>query len=78
MVVSNWKDSTFAQTLAQGGLNAAMKANPIGTVITIIGLAITAGTALYENWDKIKKFAEDLGKGIKTHFGNIKKDIVGT
>lgn len=77
-LMNKWKDSTFAQTLAQGGLNAALKANPIGTVITLIGLAITAGTALYENWGTIKKFAEDLGASIKTHFGNIKKDIVGT
>lgn len=70
-----WKESTLIQTIAQEGLNAVLKANPLGVVITIIGLAVTAGVALYENWDKIKAGAEALGKSISAHFNNIKTDI---
>lgn len=51
-----WKASTFAQTLAQHGLNAALIANPIGLIVVGIGLAIAAGVALYKNWDKIVLF----------------------
>ncbi|WP_144932232.1 hypothetical protein [Paenibacillus sp. 32O-W] len=41
-------------TLAQHGLNAAMRANPIGTIITLLGLLVTAGIYVVENWEEIK------------------------
>ncbi|MFD3271523.1 phage tail tape measure protein [Paenibacillus dendritiformis] len=41
-------------TLAQHGLNAAMKANPIGMIITLLGLLVIAGKYVIQNWEKIK------------------------
>lgn len=63
-----WKASTFAQTLAQEGLNVALKDNPIGLVITIIGLLIVAGIALYMHWDDVKAAAVKVWDGIKATF----------
>ena len=40
----------------QLSLNAAMKANPIGMVVTAIYLLITAGILLWKNWDTISEF----------------------
>jgi len=60
-----WKLSTLAQTLAQGGLNAVMSANPIGIVITAIGLLVGAGIALYMNWDKVSAFLITVWDNIK-------------
>lgn len=71
-----WKASTIAQTIATKGLNGAMKANPIGVVITLIGLLVAAGVALYKNWDKVKAFAGQLWDKLKTVFGNIKDSAV--
>jgi tape measure domain-containing protein len=44
----------WVQTTAQLGLNAAMRANPIGFIVTLIGLAIVAGTYLINNWEQVK------------------------
>jgi tape measure domain-containing protein len=41
-------------TLAQHGLNAAMRANPIGFVITLLGLLYVAGTYIVQNWETVK------------------------
>jgi hypothetical protein len=41
-------------TLAQRGLNAAMRANPIGFVITSLGLLVTAGLYVIKNWEQVK------------------------
>lgn len=75
-LMKDWNENTVIQTIAQKGLNAAMDANPIGTVITLIGLCVTAGVALYENWGTIKKVAGELKTSIETHFNNIKTDII--
>lgn len=45
---------------AQWALNVALNANPIGLVITLIGLLIGAGIWLYKNWDKVKEAAANL------------------
>ena len=37
-----------------------MSANPIGFVITAIGLLIGAGILLYRNWDTVKAKAFEL------------------
>jgi phage-related minor tail protein len=74
-LIDAWKASTIIQTIAQEGLNAALRANPIGVVITIIGALIAIGVALYMNWDTIKEKALGLWDGIKTTFGNIKTFI---
>lgn len=39
---------------AQQGLNAAMKANPIGVVITLLGLLVLAGMYVVKNWQTVK------------------------
>jgi Flp pilus assembly pilin Flp len=36
-------------------LSAAMIANPIGLIITLIALLVTAGIVLYRNWDTVKE-----------------------
>lgn len=71
-----WKNSTIAATIANKGLNVVMRENPIGIVITLIGLLVAAGTALYMNWDKVKAFAGQLWTKLKTVFGNIKDTAV--
>jgi archaellum component FlaC len=43
-------------TAAQWLLNVAMNANPIGLIITAIGLLITVGLVLWRHWDKITSF----------------------
>ena len=56
-------------------LNAVMKANPIGLVVTAIGLLVSAFTLLYQNnesfrefvnglWEKVKEFGTNLWKWV--------------
>lgn len=65
-----WRDSTFAMTLAQKGLNIALRENPIGLVITGIGLLVAAGVYLYRNWDTVKTKALEIWVGIKNAFAD--------
>lgn len=69
--------ATGSATIAQTGLNAALAANPIGVVVLAITALVTAGVALYKNWDQIKAAASSLWQNIKTTFGGIKDSIVG-
>lgn len=62
-------------TTAQLGLNAAMRANPIGFVVTAIGILVAAGVLLYKNWDVIKAKAIELWSIIKTKFNDIKNAV---
>ena len=75
LLYATWQASTFAQTLAQYGLNAALLANPIGLVIIAIGALVAAGVALYMHWDKVKAMASNLWNSLKTTFGNIKNYV---
>lgn len=68
--------ATGAATAAQTGLNAAMSANPIGTVILLIEGAIAVGVLLYKNWDTVKAKAGEVWNSIKTAFGGIRDSIV--
>lgn len=77
-LMTAWKASTLAQTLAQGGLNAVLAANPIGLVVLAIGALIAAGVALYMNWDTVKAKAQELWVKIKTVFDNMKSSVLGT
>ena len=66
-----YKASTIAQTIAQGGLNAVMAANPFALVVLGIAALIAIGVALYMNWDVVKTTAMNLWSSIQTVFGNI-------
>ena len=55
-----YQASTFASTLATQGFNAALRANPIGMVVTAVGLLIAGGVLLYQNWDTVKNKAIEL------------------
>ena len=66
-----YKASTIAQTIAQGGLNAVMAANPFALVVLGIAALIAIGVALYMNWDVVKTTAMNLWSSIQTIFGNI-------
>ena len=58
-----YQASAFASTVATHGLNAALRANPIGLVVTGIGLLVAGGVALYRNFDTVKtKTIELWGK----------------
>lgn len=54
-----------ATTVAQKGLNAAMKANPIGLVITAITLLVGAIVWLYQNNETARKIIDAAWNGIK-------------
>lgn len=58
-------------TVKQWLLNAAMNANPLGWVATLIGVLVAAGIALYMNWDKVKATAQSLWATVKDVFGKI-------
>ena len=52
-------------------LNTAMRANPVGAVITAFGLLVTAGVALWKNWDTIKAKVSELWDWVSNFFGKI-------
>lgn len=54
-------------------LNLAFAANPVGLIVTGIGLLIAAGAALIVAWDPVKEFFVDLWEKLKSGLG-----ILGT
>ncbi|OXS74918.1 hypothetical protein B1B04_08500 [Lysinibacillus sp. KCTC 33748] len=66
-----FKSSTLLSTIATKGFNAALRANPLGMVVTAIGLLVTAGVYLYQNWDTVKEKAGELWGKVKEVFGAI-------
>lgn len=60
-----FKNSMTLSTIATQGFNAALRANPIGMVVTAIGLLVTAGVYLYQNWDTVKEKAGMLWERLK-------------
>lgn len=60
MATSAQAGVTTTATLAQHGLNAALRANPIGAVITLVTALVAVGVTLYQNWDTVKKYGEKL------------------
>ena len=62
-------------TTAQGLLNAVMTANPFGAIATVIGLLVSAGIALYMNWDTVKAKAEELFTKLSEIWENIKTTV---
>jgi phage-related minor tail protein len=67
------KASTLVSTIAQHGFNAALRANPIGAVITAITLLVGAGVLLYQNWDVVKEKAGQLWEWLKKVWAGIEK-----
>lgn len=65
-VVTTASVVTKAVTVAQWALNAALTANPIGLVVAGVAALISAGIALYKNWDKISKFFITTWENIKS------------
>lgn len=62
-------------TLTQQGLNAAMRANPIGIVITLVGLLVAGFMALYENSQTVRAGIAGLGAVAKEVFTIIKEAV---
>lgn len=50
---------------AQGIFNAVMAANPIGLIVTAIGLLVAGIVLLIQNWDTVKEAAISCWEGIK-------------
>lgn len=57
-------------TVAQKGLNAAMKANPIGIIITAVSLLVSAFLYLWNNCEGFRKFFIKM-------WANIKAIVIG-
>ena len=74
-LMSAYQASTFASTVATHGFNAALRANPIGLVVTGIGLLVAGGVALYQNWDTVKLKAGELWATTKEKFAGIKQSV---
>ncbi len=64
-------------TIAQWAWNAAMNANPIGVIITLIGLLVAAGIYLYKNWDKVVAFFKNAWRRIKLFFLTGVEKVLG-
>lgn len=70
-----YKNSALVSTIATQGFNAALRANPIGMVVTVIGLLVAAGVYLYQNWDTVKAKAGELWVTVKEKFADIKQSV---
>jgi tape measure domain-containing protein len=69
--------ATGAVTLAQNLLNGAMRANPIGLVITAVGLLSAAFIALYKRSQNVRASIAGLGAMAKEVFTIVKESISG-
>lgn len=63
--IKSWELVTKLQTAAQWALNAAQNANPIGLVITAIGLLVVAFVTLWKKSDSFRSFWINLWTNIK-------------
>lgn len=68
---------TGTAAVAQGALNTAFYASPLGWVAALVLALVAAGVALYKNWDTVKATAVSLWTKVKTVFSGIKDSIVG-
>lgn len=73
-----WRGAMIAATTvlklmrgAIAGAGKAMMATPIGRVITLLGALVTAGVAVYKNWDTIKAKALSLWSSFSEKFPQI-------
>ena len=58
-------------TAAQYAYNFALKANPIGLVITAIGGLVGAGVMLYKNWDLVTEKCKSLWTWVKDLWASL-------
>lgn len=70
-----YRGSAFAATVATHGFNTALRMNPIGLVVTGIALLVAGGVALYRNWDTVKLKAGELWATTKEKFAGIKEGV---
>ncbi len=68
---------TGTAAVAQGALNTAFYASPLGWVAALVLALVAAGVALYKNWDTVKATASALWTKVKTVFSGIRDSIVG-
>lgn len=64
-------NGTTILATAQKALNAAMKANPIGLIITAITALVAAFVYLWNNCESFRKFWTDLWEGVKSVFSSV-------
>lgn len=64
-IITGVTSAMSAMKKAVLGLNAAMKANPIGLIITAVGLLVAAFMYLWENCEGFRNFWINLWDGIK-------------
>ncbi len=55
---------------AMAGFNVVIAANPIGAVAAAVGLLVTSGILLYQNWDKVTAWFSEKLAWFKTEFPN--------
>lgn len=65
IVTGAWTAVTKIATIVQRGFNAAMKANPIGLIITLIGALITIFMILWNNCEGFRNFWIAMWEGMK-------------
>lgn len=68
--------ATQGQTIAQKLLNAAMNANPIGLIVTAVGLLVTAFVVLWNKCEGFRNFFINMWEGIKK-IGSSVADFIG-
>ena len=64
-IVDGWNKLV---AISQAALNAVMKANPIGLIVTAIGLLVTAFITLWNNCEPFREFFIGMWEGIKNAF----------
>lgn len=69
--------ATTALTIKQKILNATLKANPIGFVITAIATLVAVIWMAYRNWDKISKWLHAAWDKIKEVIKSVVNVLVG-
>lgn len=66
-----WESVTNAMKIAQLALNLVMSANPIGLIITAIGLLVAAFVVLWNNCEGFRNFWIGLWSGIQNVIGTV-------
>lgn len=72
-----WTLATQGQTIAQKLLNTAMKANPIGIVITLLAALVGGFITLWNTSEKFREFWKNLWEIIKNLVSKAWDGIVG-